>query len=137
MLNDESTDRIRREHLELRALLSELDAAAGGVLAGAPGAIGRIRAAVRALDPIFRAHLVMEESLLVPVLSTQAVLRLRAEHSEQRAALAAIAGEVAADAKEPALIADDVRWLVDGLLRDMGREDRAIDEMSRPLHEVT
>ena len=137
MLTSESKERVRREHLELRGLLAELDSAAGGVLTSAPGAITRLRAAVRALDTAFRAHLVMEESLLVPVLSTQAVLRLRADHSEQRAAIAALAGEIEADAKEPVLLADDVRWLVDGLLRDMGEEDRALEDLSRPIQEVT
>jgi iron-sulfur cluster repair protein YtfE (RIC family) len=130
MMAAQGFDRVREEHGELRVMLGALDEAAARVLAHTPGALSELRAAVRALDVSFRAHLVMEETALVPVLSAEAVERLRRDHGEQRAALVAISSEVEADLKEPARLADDARWLVRGLLRDMQEEDSALSELA-------
>jgi iron-sulfur cluster repair protein YtfE (RIC family) len=133
MISREGLDRVKQEHRDLRALLTKLDEAATRVLGHAAGAVSELREAVRLLDVSFRAHLLMEEAQLVPTLSPGALERLRAEHAEQRAALSAIAGEVDHDTHEPSRLADDVRWLVDGLLRDMKDEDAALDGLAASL----
>jgi iron-sulfur cluster repair protein YtfE (RIC family) len=126
-MNGDGLQRVRREHLDLRGLLGALDDAASRVVEQAPGAISELRAAVRVLDVSFRAHILMEETTLVPVLPEGAIDRLHREHAEQRAALLALASEVEADHGEPVRLADDARWLVRGLLRDMQEEDGALD----------
>ncbi len=126
----EGFEQVRQEHRDLRALLGTLDDAASRVLEHTAGALSELREAVRELDVTLRAHLVMEETALVPVLSAGAVDRMRREHIEQRTALVALSSEVEGDTKEPARLADDARWLVRGLLRDMQEEDAALDGLT-------
>jgi len=130
MATTQGFEQVRQEHQELRRLLDALDDAASRVLAHTPGALTDLRAIVRVLDVSFRAHLMMEETALIPVLSAAAVDRLRREHAEQRAALVALSSDVETDLKEPTHLADDARWLVRGLLRDMHDEDAALSDLT-------
>ena len=133
MISREGLDQVKQEHRDLRVLLTTLDEAAARVLAHTAGALTDLREAVRLLDVAFRAHLLMEEAQLVPALSPAALERLRTEHAEQRSTLLAIASEVDHDTHEPGRLADDARWLVDGLLRDMRDEDAALDGLVASL----
>ncbi len=130
MISREDGDRLRREHRQLRVLLARLEESGARVLGEIPGGLGDLREAVRELDVSFRAHLLTEETALVPLLSPAALARLHEEHTAQRAALAAISYEAELDTKPPTRLADDALWLVRGLLRDMHDEDAALDALS-------
>jgi hypothetical protein len=110
----------------LRTLLAALDLAARRVLAADPAAMGALRDAMRTLDTIFRAHLTLEESILPPPI----VARLNREHREQRSMLEAILAEVEHDTRDPMRVAEDARWLVAVLSRDMDAEDVAFARLS-------
>ena len=130
MLSAEAAARIRSDHRDLRALLVTFDEIARRVQDRSPGALSELRRAMRELDTVLRAHLVMEESALVPVLPAPAVARMHTEHAGQRAALLALTHDVELDARGPAELADDVRWLARGILRDMRDEDAALDHLA-------
>jgi CBS domain-containing protein len=126
-IDPEERARVLVQHRDLRALLSAVDHAAKRVRALEAGAMGTLRDGIRDLDTAFRAHLAFEESLLVPVLPTPALSRLRAEHHQQRTMLEALASDTAHDMKEPTALAEDALWLVDVLLTDMRAEERAME----------
>ena len=117
---------IAGEHQALRALLGSLDDAARRVLAASPGGMTALREATRAVDTTFRAHLALEESLLVPILRGASLERMRREHRAQRVMLEAIVSEVEHDPRDPMQLAYDARWLVAALARDMDAEDAAL-----------
>jgi hypothetical protein len=112
---------ISGEHAVIRELLASLGDAARRLREG--GGITALRDAARALDAIFRAHLALEESLLVPLLPPDRADRLRREHRQQTTMLEAILAEVEHDARDPIGLANDSLWLVRALGRDMDAED--------------
>ena len=133
MISREDADRLRGEHRQLRVILGRLEESGARVLAELPGGLGDLREAVRELDVSLRAHLVTEETALVPLLSPAALARLHDEHTAQRAALAALSHEAELDTESPSHLADDALWLVRGLLSDMREEDAALDALSVSL----
>ena len=84
-----------RQHQALRALVDQTRRAAFAALAD-DGEAGRLVSAVAALESELSAHLATEEALLGPILAgidawgPVRLDRLRAEHRQQRASLAAL-----------------------------------------------
>jgi hemerythrin-like domain-containing protein len=92
-----SASQVRRlildEHLMLRDLLEEIEAALGEITRRVPGALGRLRAVLRIFHDAFLRHLQHEETVLRPVLADvdawgpARVESMDEEHRSQRAAL--------------------------------------------------
>ena len=82
------------EHVILRDILEEIEAALGEMTRRVPGAHGRLRASLRTFHDAFLRHLQHEETVLRPLLADvdawgpARVQSMDEEHCSQRAALA-------------------------------------------------
>jgi DUF438 domain-containing protein len=131
---DEVQAHVRADHARIRAKLDDVARAAGKDADGAEaGASKELTDAIWELFLIFDAHLAMEERDLVPLLVETGVWgpvpveRLHDEHRQQRTVLLAMVEECDAETRGSAVIADDARWLVASLRRDMDHEERVLE----------
>jgi iron-sulfur cluster repair protein YtfE (RIC family) len=129
---EEARGTILAQHDTIRMLLraagTVADLAAGGSRRVAdllPHYLDSVRAA---LDQ----HLLYEDRTLLPILEADPPLgperarRLRTEHRQQRAELAALGREREQIADHPATVAQRLRALVDTFLADMDEEERLV-----------
>lgn len=127
--------RVRGDHARLRDLLDSLERALQEQNdADPPEAASRLTDTIWKLFLILDDHLGMEERDLVPYVreagGTVAVEHLQQEHREQRTALLAMVNECDAPTKSSAELADDARWLIGSLRKDMDREDVEFEKLS-------
>lgn len=125
-------ERVLFEHRLLRAQLAELEQAANRVLAGKDAALVLRRLGLEMLDAL-ETHMDNEERALVPTLEAidswgiVRVARLEEDHAHQRAVIAALRDDVDGSSnKLDAEIADEVRWFIGLLRKDMAREEREL-----------
>jgi iron-sulfur cluster repair protein YtfE (RIC family) len=127
---DERRKLLIAQHEQLRGLIARMRSAAGRLLSadgeGAVQLLQELRCAVDELQANFYAHLLTEEAILEPILlriDAWGPIRLdllRAEHSHQRAVLAALrSAEVDAYS-----VARRAAALAEELLVDMDAEER-------------
>jgi hemerythrin-like domain-containing protein len=116
--------RVLEEHMRIRALLIQIDAAQRQLAPGRPDALEEVRKQVRHLVAVFRHHLGVEERTLAPLLDPGPAARMREDHHEQRQLLGAVAADVFDERRPLTDVADEVAWFVAALLRDMDREER-------------
>jgi hypothetical protein len=99
-----------------------------------PEASSHLADAIWRLFLILDDHLGMEERDLVPYVREAggafAVEHLQQEHREQRTALLAMVNECDSRTRSGAELADDVRWLIESLRKDMDREDVEFEKVS-------
>jgi hypothetical protein len=127
---DERRKLLVAQHEQLRILIAALRSVAGSVLAAdetdSLRLLDRLRRATEELQLHFYAHLTTEEAILEPILSridAWGPIRLdllRAEHSHQRAVLAALLKAEGA----PYSIARRAAGLAEDLLADIAAEER-------------
>lgn len=127
---DDLKARVRSNHQRIRALLDEIVAVAG--LAG-DTLERRLTNPIWRLFALFCNHIDFEENELVPLLrstgqwGTIRVEQLHEEHHSQRTVLLAMVDECDAKTKGAREIADDARWLVESLRKDMNHEDAELE----------
>ena len=126
---------ISAEHAVIKAELATLSEASARVLAGDTSAVLGMREALWTVYIRLVDHLAMEENHLLPLLETidswghYRVENLLEDHRQQRIVLDAIMDECECGTKDDEELADDARWLVDSLLRDIEAEEQALNRM--------
>jgi hypothetical protein len=126
--------RARLDHMRLRDLLDTLEGSLQGPNGSNESPTCSLTDAVWRLFLALDDHLHMEERDLVPYLretrGTAAVERLQQEHHGQRTALLAMVDECDKRTKSNADLADDARWLIESLRKDMDREDVEFERLA-------
>ncbi|NOY94273.1 MAG: CBS domain-containing protein [Deltaproteobacteria bacterium] len=120
-------ERILADHRRLLALLDQIDAVARRVLDGDEPAEPRLRQWAKDLYGFLRAHLHLENEILVPALvnargfGRERAESLRQEHREQEAVFERVLGRLARGA---APLATELKELARSLRDDIAREER-------------
>ena len=128
--------RVLSDHWRVRALLDEIDDVAAA-MAGQRQARGanKLPEVVWRLFVLFDDHLALEERELTPFLVEQGIWKagrvedLRREHKAQRTMLLALLGECDAKAKSDGELANDARWLIESLRKDVTHEDAEFESV--------
>lgn len=124
--------RILEDHQVIRRLLTEVDALARRALAGEDGLEAELREAGERLRERFLAHLALEDAHLVPALRVsdawgdERAARVEREHREQRAEMERLLGHLRDVRRGARELAQELSDLVNGLVADMEREERAV-----------
>jgi hypothetical protein len=121
---DRVRERILAEHAELRRLLHRLLVAARSIVALETMSEIELRGAITAVALKFDQHFWMEEKHLIPLLAAAQATLVVDEHRQQREIVFALLSEATAGVKCGAALADDARWLVDSLMKDIHDEDQ-------------
>ena len=117
------------DHAALRRLMTALAHETTHARQGAPDGMLRLRQALAALHDAFEAHLTYEERELVPLLADGdawgpvRMTHVHDEHVAQRASFVALIEDAADGGKPLAEVADEIGWLIRGLMRDMDEEE--------------
>ena len=128
---------VRADHVRIRAALDELTrlASTSAQEGGETHWSLELTGAIWGLFLLFDDHLAMEERDLVPLLERTGVWgkvqveRMQQEHRQQRTVLLATVDACDDNTKAPAVIANNARWLVESLRRDMDREEREFESI--------
>jgi hemerythrin-like domain-containing protein len=122
--------RVLDEHVQIRALLVELDSFAQRALDGNENGGAQLRVKVQELYSTLDAHMALEDALLYPAICDADAWgdlrgeRMKEEHSRQRAVLNQLADlEWRGDT---ATLVDAVRSLARDIREDMCREEREL-----------
>jgi len=123
--------RVLEEHAKLREMLDELDGLNKRFEEG-EGVGADLRELGAGLFEVFAAHLVLEDSLLAPLLAERSpdgeevADRLRREHDEQRAMLRYLLRRLEEAGRPTALVSNELRSFSDYLRRDMQHEEETL-----------
>ena len=129
--------RVSAEHSLIKRDLASLAIAAKRVDDGEPGAALLLREALWTVYTRLVDHLMMEENHLVPLLERidswgpYRVENMLEEHRQQRVVLDAIIDECECGTKDDEELADDAKWLVASLAKDIAAEERALDAIEK------
>lgn len=124
--------RVLEEHAELRRLLTEVDELARRVARGVEKAVPGLRERALLLHARLRSHLDLEDAILAPALRAadawgpERADRLAREHLEQRLLLDYILGGLQDAGRPSALLARELRALVEVLREDMEDEEERL-----------
>lgn len=128
------SERVKRDHATMRALLDDVDRACRALEERRPGSLERLRSAVSSLFVAFDEHLPTEEAYLAPLLRTAdpsrelLVLGMLSEHVEQRRVILALVHSADTRGKDPGALVAQARALVGALRTDMDSEDRWLEK---------
>ncbi len=141
---DEVHRRVSAEHAIIKEELAILDEAARLVLEtnGDDQAALALRGALWNVYNRFVDHLAMEESHLAPLLrdldswGPYRVENMLEEHREQRTVIDALIDECAGGTKSDVELADDTRWFVATITKDIEGEEVGLDAIEHSDEDV-
>jgi iron-sulfur cluster repair protein YtfE (RIC family) len=134
--------RISAEHAIIKAELTNLAQAASRVFERDPGGPLALREALWTVYTRLVDHLAMEENHLLPLLEKvdswgpYRVENLLEDHRQQRIVLDAIIDECECGTKDDVELADDAKWLVDSISKDIVLEEKALDAIEASELEI-
>jgi iron-sulfur cluster repair protein YtfE (RIC family) len=121
--------RVLDEHVQIRAMLVELESLAGRALDGDAHGGAQLRVKMIELHAVLDAHMSMEDALLYPAICDADAWgelrgeRMKEEHRRQRAVLSQLADRERGDT---ATLVDALRSLARDIREDMCKEEREL-----------